>query len=167
MVASARCVHREIKENLKTSNVSCAEPSSVSTVSQCLRRCDLFGQAGNWRGGLWHLRCNLRPIQISAGYDPPSRWRFWPDMKPAKSLQRNAQVAPNSLGSPSLLAAIDSIWRARFFVRNVLARHRGLRHLVLAISVEPLGQQIVDRHVVARDFKRKPLHRRRQAAARA
>jgi hypothetical protein len=70
-------------------------------------------------------------------------------MRPAKSLQRNAQVAPNSLGSPGLLAAIDSIWRARFFVRNVLARHRGLRHLVLEISVEPLGQQIVDRHVVS------------------
>jgi hypothetical protein len=48
-------------------------------------------------------------FQISAGYDPPSRWRFWPDMKPAKVLQRNAQVAPNSLGSPSRLAAIASI----------------------------------------------------------
>ena len=44
--------------------------------------------------------------------------------------------------------------RARFFVRNVLARHRGLRHLVLAIGVEALGQHIVDRHVVACDIKR-------------
>jgi hypothetical protein len=51
----------------------------------------------------------LPSIQIRAGYDPPSRWRFWPDIKPAKPLQRNAQVAPNSLGSPSRLAAIDSI----------------------------------------------------------
>src|SRR5260370_23701334 len=86
MAAYARCVHREIKR--KSVDVSCAEPSSVSALGQCLRRCDLFGQARNWRGGLWRLRCNLRPIQISAGDDPPSRWRVLPDMKPSQSLQK-------------------------------------------------------------------------------
>ena len=38
---------------------------------------------------------------------------------------------------------------------------------MLAIGVEPFGQQIVDGDVMARDFKRQPLHRRGQAAARA
>src|SRR5882757_8284526 len=51
------------------------------------------------------------------------------------------------IAEPSCGDRLD-LARARFFVRNVLARHRGLRHLVLAIRVEPLGQQIVDRHVV-------------------
>ena len=38
--------------------------------------------------------------------------------------------------------------RTRFLVGNILARHRGLGHLMLAIGVKPLGQQIVDSHVV-------------------
>src|SRR6266851_771706 len=50
--------------------------------------------------------------------------------------------------------------RAGFLVGDIFARHRGLRHLVLAVGVEPLGQQVVDRHVVARNFEGKPLHRR-------
>src|SRR5882724_10050332 len=43
------------------------------------------------------------------------------------------------IAEPSCGDRLD-LAQPRFFIGNILARHRGLRHLVLAIGVESLGQ---------------------------
>ena len=45
--------------------------------------------------------------QNNPWYEPPSRCKLWPEMKPAWALHRYAHASPTSSGRPSRFAAID------------------------------------------------------------
>ena len=55
------------------------------------------------------LRKGPAPLHIA----PVTQGTFWPEMKPACALHRNAQAAPSSSGRPCRFAAIESACRRR------------------------------------------------------
>ena len=86
-------------------------------------------------------------------------------MYQACALDRNAQATPNSSGFRAAPLRCGGLPEPRLLNRDPVAFGLDTRHLQLPPGVDPLGEQLVDHHVVRDGLPLQALHHRHRAGA--